>query len=129
MSFLAETLVSGEWITGLIVAVIGAVGSALVAYRKGAASVNETRLVPPVPEVPTRKVYHPPSWDQHQALTERVTRVEVSVDDLRKTVSGQYRELMVAASEREARLGEKLDGVARGIHERIDDLLLKHPRK
>ena len=128
MDMLAETLISGVWITGLVVAVIGAVGSALVAYRKGAASVTETRLASPVPEVPTRKVLTPPSWDAHRALVDRVTALEAVTQELRRETSQQYHELLKAGGERETHLSDKLDGIARGIHARIDEILQQRLR-
>lgn len=128
MNMLAETLISGEWITGLVVAVIGAVGSALVAYRKGAASVTETRLASPVPEVPTRKVLTPPSWDAHRALVDRVSALESAYSELRRDTTHQYQELLKAGGERETHLSDKLDGIARGIHARIDEILQTRTR-
>lgn len=121
---IAETMISGEWITGLIVAVIGALGSAAVAYRKGVASRMTTSITDPVPEVPTRKVSTPPSWDAHRALCDRVTRLEETTQELRRDMAGQYRELMQAGAAREQSLSDKLDGIARGIHHRIDELML-----
>jgi hypothetical protein len=117
-------MISGEWITGLVVAVIGAVGSAMVAYKKGAASRMTTSITDPVPEVPTRKVSTPPSWDAHRALCDRVSRVEETTQELRRDLAGQYRELMQAGAAREQSLSDKLDGIARGIHHRIDELML-----
>lgn len=124
--YLAETLISGEWITTLIVAIIGAIGSAAIAYKKGAASATETRLASPVPEVPTRKVSTPPSWDAHRALVDRVTALEHISQELRRDMALQYREMMTAGAERESRLSDKLDGIARGIHHRIDEILSDH---
>jgi hypothetical protein len=121
-------MIPGEWITGLIVAVIGAVGSVVVAYKKGAASTRETRIKSPVPEVPTRKVMTPPTWSDHQALKDRVAKVEEATEQLRRDQAGQYRELMLAGAEREMRLADKLDGIARSIHARIDELLKPNKR-
>jgi hypothetical protein len=137
MNMLAETMVSGDWLTGLIVAVIGATGSAMVAYRKGAASTAQPiALRDPVPTVPTSKVSTPPSWDAHKALCERVTRQESisnelrhDLSEVRKDMAIQYRELMRAGSERETNLSDKLDGIARGIHSRIDDLVKPKPSR
>jgi len=123
VNLLAETLISGEWLTGLVVAVIGAAGSALVAYKKGASSAQDVSLKSPVPEVPTRKVSTPPSWDAHKALCDRVVALEAVTQELRRDMSAQYREILIAGGEREARLAEKLDGIARGIHSRIDQIL------
>lgn len=123
MSMLAETLISGDWLTGLAVAVTGAVGSALVAYKKGAASATETTLKSPVPVVPTQKVSTPPSWDAHRALADRVTRVEEATQELRRDISLQYRELMTAGSVRETNISDKLEGIARSLHARIDQII------
>lgn len=129
MNMLAETLISGEWLTGLVVAVIGAVGSALVAYRKGAASTAQNiALQNPLPEFPTRKVLTPPSWDAHRALVDRVTALEHVTQELRRETSQQYHELLKAGGERETHLSDKLDGIARGIHARIDEILQQRLR-
>ena len=123
MNLLAETMISGEWLITLVVAVIGALGSAMVAYKKGVASATVTRIAAPVPEVPTRKVLTPPSWDAHKALCDRVATLEVETKELRRDMAGQYRELMQAGAAREQSITDKLDGIARGIHSRIDKLL------
>lgn len=120
---LGETMISGEWITGLVVAMIGAVGSAFIAYKRGAAAAQDVSLKSPVPEVPTRKVFTPPSWDAHKALMDRVTAVEKVTQELTRDLSAQYRELMKAGATREQNLTDKLDGIARGIHARIDEYL------
>ena len=123
MNTLAETMISGEWMTGLIVAVIGALASAVVAYKKGVASTQDVSLRSPVPTIPTQKVSSPPSWDAHRALCDRVARVEETTHELRRDVASQYREIMKAGADREASLSDKLDGIARGIHSRIDAIV------
>jgi len=123
---LAETMIPGEWMTSLIVAVISSVGAAIVAYKKGAAAAQDVSLKSPVPEVPTRKVFTPPSWDAHKALMDRVTCLERVTQELARDMSSQYRELMKAGSAREQNLSDKLDGIARGIHARIDEYLNPH---
>ena len=129
INLLAETMISGEWLTGLVVAVITAVGSAALAYKKGAASTAQNvSLQNPLPEFPTRKVLTPPSWDAHRALVDRVTALEHVTQELRRETSLQYHELLKAGGERETHLSDKLDGIARGIHARIDEILSTRPR-
>lgn len=130
-----DAMISGNW----IIAVIGAIaaGIALVIGKmQGRKEATETRLTTPVPEVPTRKVSTPPSWDAHTALVDRVSRQEQisnelrhDLSEVRKDMAIQYREIMKAGSEREANLSDKLDGIARSIHARIDELMKpKSPR-
>ena len=129
MDMLAETLISGEWITGLVVAAITAMGTAALAYKKGAASTAQNiALQNPLPEFPTRKVLTPPSWDAHRALVDRVTALEAVTQELRRETSQQYHELLKAGGERETHLSDKLDGIARGIHARIDEILQQRLR-
>lgn len=125
---IAETLVNGEWLTSIVVAVIGALatGAALVvskmretkAYEKGR---GETMTIAePVPELPFKKVLTPPSWDQHQALMARVATLEAATLELRRDMAAMFRDLLHAGGERENRISDKLDGIAREIHKRID---------
>jgi len=131
---IAETLISGEWLTGLIVAVTGAIGSALVAYKKGAASRQDVSLQSPVPEVPTRKVSYPPSWDAHRALCDRVGLVETEVvkcrdnfeaqlREIRREQSEQFIKLMQAGETRKDMIFDKIESMARGFHHRVDQLM------
>ena len=122
-------MISGNW----LIAAIGALASAaalILGKNQGRKEAQRTTLESPVPEVPTRKVTTPPSWDAHRALCDRVTRLE---DDFRsmsgdmKTIKDeqteQFRQLMVAGAERELRISEKIEGFARAIHSRIDQYL------
>lgn len=125
MNQLAETMVSGEWITGLVVAVIGALGAAWARTKGKEQGRSETAvsLSEPVPTVPTRKVFSPPTWDQHRDLKERVERLEKVTMEIRKDLALQYRELLDAGAVRESRIIDKLDGLATSIHIRIDQQL------
>jgi hypothetical protein len=124
-----DPMISGNW----IIAVIGAVASAgalLIGKMQGRKEATDMTLRDPVPTVPTSKVYHPPSWDMHQALTHRVikledgmTRMQDELQSIRKESGLQYVSLLQAGSDRELRIGEKLDAVASEIHRRIDKVL------
>lgn len=130
MNYLAETMISGEWITGFVVAVIGAVGAFLARQKGKAEGRAETiTLTDPMPEVPTKQVFSPPTYHQHEALAHRVTRVEVSVDQLRRDQQEQFTKLLQAGETRADRLAEKIDGVAVGFHRRVDQLLNHDPKK
>jgi hypothetical protein len=134
MGYLANTpppdpMISGDW----IIAVIGALASAFALFygkRQGLKeATNNVTLQSPLPEVSTRKVLTPPSWDAHQALRDRVTVLEVGLADLRRESINQYHELLKAGGEREVHLSDKLDGIARSIHSRIDELMQPRTRR
>jgi hypothetical protein len=124
-----DTMISGNW----IIATIGALASAgalLLGKMQGRKEAQEMTLRDPVPTVPTSKVYQPPSWDAHQALTHRVfkleegmTRMQDDLKSIRQENGLQYASLLQAGSDRELRLSEKLDAVANLIHRRIDTVL------
>lgn len=125
---IAETLVNIETLTSIVVAVIGALfaGAALFvskvlvpkAYEKGR---SETMTITePVPDLPFKKVLTPPTWDQHHALMARVATLEATTLELRRDMAAMFRDLLHAGGERENRLADKLDGIAREIHKRID---------
>lgn len=119
---IAETMISGEWMTGLIVAVIGAVGSALVAYKKGAQSVTETKLSSPVPTVPTLKVITPPSWDQHRALEARVAVLEERFTQQERLQTERFVKLMEAGETRKDAIMEKISNEITTVYARLNQL-------
>lgn len=88
------------------------------------------QLPDPMPEFTTRKATTPPSWDAHKALMDRMTRQEQTSNELRhdlsevrKEMAENYKDLMASGQVRESNLSDKLDGIARSIHSRIDDLM------
>lgn len=133
----ADHMISGDWVIKLVGALFA--GAALVLGRywgRKESEATRTRLDEPVPEIPTRKVYTPPSWDAHRALCDRVGRIEADLARIqeemkedRQSASQQYLALMAAGNERELRITEKIEGFARAIHGRIDDYLKPHPNR
>lgn len=127
--FLSDLMTPEGAIISFTVAVITAGGGAIAAWKKAETKYRGVRIKDPVPEVPVRHVSTPPSYHQHQALAERVTRVEVSVDQLRRDQQEQFGKLLQAGETRADRLAEKIDGVAVGFHRRVDQLLNHEPQK
>jgi len=131
----ADPMISGDWVLKLVAAFF--TGVALLAGRYwGRKEASGMRLEDPVPEVPTRKVSTPPSWDAHRALADRVTRQEqisnelrTDLQEVRKEAAESYKELMSAGNERERSISDKLDGIARSIHSRIDELMKTKPAR
>ena len=131
----SDPMISGNW----IVAVIGALASAFALFygkRQGLKeATNNVTLQNPMPELPIRKLLTPPSWDAHRALMDRVLVLEAATLELRKDSAElrretnlQYHELLKAGGERETHLSDKLDGIARSIHARIDELMQPRTR-
>lgn len=114
-------MVDGEWLTGITVAIIGAVG-AVWARSRGQAEgrAEKVTLGEPVPVVPFQKINSPVTWDQHKGLMARVERLEITTLELRRDLAIQFRELLEAGAARENRLADKLDEIARSLHARID---------
>ena len=112
---------------------IGAIaaGVALVIGKmQGRKEASETILKSPVPTVPTSKVTTPPTWSDHKALVDRVNRTEADIlrveselKDMRHIEAEHFRQLMSAGEERMDRINTKIDGFARAMHARIDELL------
>lgn len=124
-----DFMISGKWLIGAAVAIIPVLGTVWSkAKQAGKTEAQTTRLEPPIPEVPTRKIFTPPTWSDHKALCDRVKRVEDDVSDLRESQQKQFSHLLEAGAEREIRIMDKLDGIARGIHDRIDRILKPSPR-
>lgn len=107
-----------------ITAIGGAVAAVLVAFKRGQANpkVNAT-LVEPVPEIPVKRVYSPPTYWQHKALEERVGKLETGMEVLRREQHEQFVQLMTAGESRKDLIFDKIDTMARAFHARVDDLL------
>jgi hypothetical protein len=130
-----DAMISGDWIIKAIGAICAGAALVLGRYwgRKEAAGM---RLESPVPTVPTSKVSTPPSWDAHRALCDRVSRtesdilrVEGELKEMRIIQTQQFQTLMHAGAEREERIGTKIDGFAKAVHSRIDEILTKRPAR
>jgi chromosomal replication initiation ATPase DnaA len=128
---LADFMVSGEWLTGFVVAIIGAVGGLYVKMRgdvKKAAESREVKLTEPVAEVPVKRVYSPPSFSQHMEIVRRVDALESDQRALRKDMAEGFLKLMEVGEERKDKIMTKIDDVAKGFHARVDQLV-KGPNK
>lgn len=129
-----DPMISGNWIIAMIGAI--AAGVALVVGKKqgrAEAADNNVTIKQPVPTVPMSRVTTPPTWSDHKALADRVMRtesdilrVEGELKEMRITSTQEFQALMHAGADREQRIGDKIDGFARAIHSRIDEIL-KHP--
>lgn len=128
-------MIPGEWITAFVVSVIGAIAGPFVAYKKGKSA--QVKLPDPMPEMPVRKVYTPPTFSQHQDLVRRVSQletetrqhreyVETQLRDIRREQSEQFVKLMNAGESRKDAIMESMNEMVRGFHERVDLLLMDH---
>ena len=127
-----DTPISGNWIIAMIGA-LAAAAAAIMGKMQGRKQAMSARLESPVPEVPTRKVSVPPTWSDHKALLDRmnrteadVLRVEAELKEMRTLQSAQFQAIMQAGADRQQAINDKLDGVATGIHRRIDEILTTH---
>jgi hypothetical protein len=109
--------------SGVVAAALAAIPAIIAAYRKGQASTTTTRIEAPVPVITTRREYSPPTFHQHHALGLRVDKLETGMDQLRRDNEQQFRTILLAGEERMLRMLDKLDGVARGFHNRVDQLM------
>ena len=121
---LADPVIGVGAVTGVVVAVIAAM---FAGFKGGMVKRDRMTLEAPVPEVPTRKVPTPPTWDAHRAVCDRVSRLEEAFGELRREQASQFKDMMTATNGLESRLGSKLEGIAREIHHRIDEQFKPHP--
>jgi hypothetical protein len=125
----ADPQLSGAWVLALLGKIFaGAVliiGAVFTGVKRGEKKEREKvkgqiSLEPPIPEVPVRKVMTPVTYEQHKALADRMTKAEVEIKEVRAAQSSQFVKILEAGQERETRLTDKLDNIARAIHARID---------
>lgn len=117
----ADPMVSGNWIIGVIGAI--AAGIALVIGKKqGRAEAQDNNVTLQGQPISVK-------MEEHFVTRREFDRLEKVTEGLRRDLAGQYRDLMQAGAAREQNLSDKLDGIARGIHARIDEIIkTKSPR-
>ena len=122
---IAETLISGEWVTSFVVAIIGAVAAGLVSWKKGVAKGrgDKVTLQEPMPEVPVKRIYTPPTFSQHQDLARRVGALESDVREIRREAAEQFRKLVEVGEERKDKIMDRIEAVAVGFHQRVNQIV------
>lgn len=108
---------------GVIAAAGVAAAGVIAAYKKGRG--DGVQLQEPVPDIPVTRKYTPPTFFQHRELEKRVDKIEIGMETLRRDQADQYRRILSAGEARTDRLADKLDGMARSIHARIDNMIVK----
>ncbi len=140
MTYLAAgEMIPGDWLTAFAVAVIGAVGAAMLAWKKGEAKGrgDKVTLQEPIPEMPVKRVYTPPTFSQHQELVRRVAvieneakehreYVEAQLRDIRREQSEQFVKLMNAGEVRKDAIMQSMNDMVRAFHSRVDQLIDGH---
>lgn len=123
--YLADVMISGEWLTGIVVAIIGAFGGIYLKARKDGENSREVTIK----DQPLRmvKTDRPVSFDQHNALDARVARIENHLDRIERDAAQQYKQLLEAGGERELRMTEFFGAGLREVHARLDALMSKLP--
>lgn len=118
-SFLAEAaadpMISGNWIIGVIGAITAAAAH-FVGRKQGRTDAQDNNVTIQGQPISVK-------MEEHFVTRREFDRLEKVTEGLRKDLASQYRELMQAGAAREQNLSDKLDGIARGIHARIDQIL------
>lgn len=111
--------ISATAVTGIISAIFAGLGLLAGKFIEKKKQSNEVTVL----NQPVGVVKHQPAvtWADHAGLVRRVDRIDSHLDQLRKESSDQFKDLLEAASSREARIIDKIDDVARAIHARIDN--------
>ena len=73
MTILAEVLISGEWLTGIVVAIITAFGGIYLKARKDGENSREVTVKKPVPTIQVREEQRFVGRDEFLELTHRMT--------------------------------------------------------
>lgn len=132
----ASDSVSMTGLTGLIVGVLGAVAALINAIKakeakakgiaEGRKQEKQERSVSITGQPVGVQLSEPAlTWTHHSALEQRVGTLERAFEKERDEQARQWKILIEAGADREIRitekLGNKLDGIARELHRRLDD--------
>lgn len=133
-----DPMIPGSWVLSLVGLIITTVLSIVFKSQANAAAerakqaeekVKTMRLEDPVPTVPVVKIQGPVSWFQHEGLERRVSVLEQEFKTMEERQASQYLSLLNAGHEREVNIKDKIDGVAREWHARLDDQFGPRPKK
>ena len=127
-----DTLVSGNWIIGLIGAVASAI-ALIIGKRQGIKeATNNVTIQPPVPrfDVNTKE---DPEYVTHTLLNGHLDRIEATFEEIKealdgergiaRTANGNIHKRIDALSERLGDRLSNLEGTSRGVKETVDKLL------
>lgn len=111
--------ISAGAVTGIISAIFAGLGLLAGKFIEKKKQSNEIT----VKDQPIGVVKHQPlvTWADHAGLVRRVDRIDTHLDQLRKDSHDQFKGLIESAANRESRIIDKIDDVARAIHARIDN--------
>jgi len=123
-----DAMISGAWMLKLIAALFTGAALVLGRYWGRKEEARKITVQDPVPEVPVKRVYSPPSFSQHMDLVRRIEVVEGNVAELRRDQAIQFLKLMEVGERRKDDILERFDVVARGFHDRVDQII-KEQRK
>ena len=123
MQTLAETATSDMVSLGSLGAFISGLGALAMTFLKRESLKNQGRKEAQENNVNLTGQPISVKMEEHFVTRREFDRLEKITEQMRRDMSEQYKDLMTAGGERESRLAEKLDGIARGIHSRIDKIL------
>lgn len=118
--------------TAAIIGVGTAIAAVVTAFKRGQSNPKvkaAATLQEPVPDLPVRKVYSPPTFWQHKALEDRVAKLESNFEMLRREQHEGFLSLMTAGENRKDMIFEKIDTMARAFHARVDDIVSTNPSR
>ena len=126
-----DPVISGNWLVNALVILIPVIAAAFVVmvrknHWKAQGTKEEAQKRSTTIEgqpIGVTEMKPSPTWQQHHDLTKRVFKVEESINRLSEEQARQFRDLLSAGHERELRIMDKIDDVARAFHSRVDALI------
>lgn len=133
MNLLADVMISGEWITTISVAVIGAIGAVWLKGRSSGKQEAQESSVSIADQPVHVSTEERPQWVTRQTFDEHVQRMEASIDEIKDSLDGERGIARVANGNLHKRLdalsekfGDRLsnlEGTSKGVNETVNKLL------
>lgn len=132
--FLADFMISGEWLTTIVVAIIGALGGVWMRAKKAglAEATNNVTLQSPVPRFGV-DMREDPEFVTHNQLNGHLDRIESTFEEIKESLAGErgiarlangnLHKRIDAMSEKFGDRLSNLEGTSRGVKETVDKLL------
>jgi hypothetical protein len=108
------------WVSSFTMALVAAILTPILKKRWKEEAKSEATVTLTGQPIQIQNTPGPVTFNDLLPITERISRIETDVKELREGQAVQFVQILESGAERENRLRDKLDAIARELHHRLD---------